>query len=275
MVRKKKVRLGLVAMTGISPETKGVRWGTERKSRRIAVDAIFIAAKKKKIDVLLFPGWTVWVKPDATHSVAAVWHEVEWMVRRCDKNKIAAIFQVSHKDEAIGAKLTSTTIAYGKSEPIHVYVQQLFTRSGDARPLAVEALVKLLYTDENRRVTLKGIDIALVICGENNLLTVPNKGRAYLRGKPNDSMQWRDYDVLFNLAHTRMGEQGKLVNRFKVLSSKNKQHCLHCTNATDGDAIGKAHLYGYCHGRKEIDDKSIKAATWADDKTWCIYPIEV
>lgn len=281
--------VGLVAMTGRAP-TNGVSLAKERELKRKQIEAIFRAAAQRQppLSLLLFPGWTSWCEQNTETFVeydyqSALWREAEWIMKLTRENHLACVFQVSTGQQGHGLNLS---MFYDPDDAApHMLVDQLFTTSKevDDHPIMADTLKKLLSKGGNRRIQIAGLDIAVMICGENNLVYAPSKKKrpASLRCKKPDDYSWCDYDIMFNPAHDKMGNAGKLVKRFKILSSSRggprEQYCLHCTNATSSP--WKAHLYGFRNGRPVITENSLNdpnRTIWDNDnKKWCISVFEV
>ena len=114
--------------------------------------------------------------------------------------------------------------------PLELYQQ--FPDSKRATPDAVWNLLTQCdrKAKDGRVVCIGGIAIGLLICGENNILANKQKeeNRAYVRHFPAANL-FQGVRVLFNGAHTSMGEWGKIERRFEFLSSE-KRWLLYATN---------------------------------------------
>ena len=277
------MKLGLVGMTGKKPG-KGVSLDLERQEKHEQIEDIFSAAAEATMDLLLFPGWTSWVPQDRVSQTKAIWGEVEWFHRRCIDHKIAAIFQVSHHSKLCDDSLI---VAIDPTNAVpHVFVQQLFSEGGNAKKIAVDAQLRLIHSGQNRRLVVgkQKLDVALVICGEINFMT--NRGNSddvYVRHNDGVEPTWKDYDLLFNPAHTVMGNLGKLKPRWEWLSKGHPERlCLYTTNARPETGSWKEHIFGFRNGAEIItkDDFKKGSPTLCDcddpnDSWWVVIPVEV
>lgn len=273
------MKIGLVGLTGKAPG-KGVNLDYERDRKHEQIDEVFAEAVDKEIELLLFPGWTSWVPQDRASWMRAMWSEVEWLANRCIKNEVAALYQISHHNKPYDDSLF---VAVDPPNLVpHVFVNQLFSTGYNAKDIASEALVRLIQPGQNRRVKIGKVNIALIICGENNFIRVPEKkgklGPKTLKERSKLDDGWRSYDLLFNPAHTKMGKRKKILDkRFAYLSSGKKgQVALHCTNADSVGDLGWWHFYGYKDGEPFLDANSLidpKRTQWAEDRSWCILTV--
>lgn len=141
----------------------------------------------------------------------------------------------------------------GKPLPLRIY--QSFATSADAnnQPELVEELIKQCGKDGERTIHLCGIKMGLLICGEINVLSneqgnIKDRNRPYIRFHRSDTgvQLFAHLRLVFNGAHTKMGEWSKLDRRFRFLSS-GKRWALYATN-NDKTAWGTSTLRAYYNG---------------------------
>jgi hypothetical protein len=138
----------------------------------------------------------------------------------------------------------------GKKLPLEVYQQ--FSTGKNATPEAVKGLVKECNPSGERAIDIAGLTVGLLICGENNVLT--NKRSDHNRGVRVRHSRARDLfrgvRLIFNGAHTKMGNWGKLEWRFRFLS-KHKRWFFYATNNNDKrEKWGKSTLCVYYNRRR-------------------------
>jgi hypothetical protein len=102
----------------------------------------------------------------------------------------------------------------------------------------LDALEREEGEEGERRFVLGGVRVGVLLCGENNILTNPNRGPAAQR-YPDMGWPW-SYDVLLNPSHTRMGNWNLLGPRFEYFSQGGRT-AIYCTNnGNDAHWPGKA-----------------------------------
>jgi hypothetical protein len=120
------------------------------------------------------------------------------------------------------------------SEPIY----QRFATSSDASEEAVRELLEECRPGGGRTLHLSGVDVGVLVCGENNVLyneqTVGN--RVSVRHGLAESL-FDHVPVILNGAHTVMGNWGKLERRFEFLS-RGGRFVFYVTN-NDSSAWGR------------------------------------
>ena len=138
--------------------------------------------------------------------------------------------------------------ASGKRLPLKIY--QEFATSKEAEPALVNRLVDECRLEGKRAIDMDGITVGLLICGENNVLVNEqrNHNRAHVRFRPKTFDLFRGVPVIFNGAHTTMGEWGKLQRRFEFLS-KGKRWAFYATNSNK-KTWGRSTLQAYYDGRR-------------------------
>lgn len=106
-----------------------------------------------------------------------------------------------------------------------------------------------------------GIGIGILSCGENNILKNSQKHqnkKVYVRYHENEQISlWKKSSIhmIFNGAHTIMGNWGKLDYRFKQLSEIYGLY-LYSTNNTSS-SWGKSALRIYSKGKLIADSSSV------------------
>ncbi|MGA7730659.1 MAG: hypothetical protein WCD37_05240 [Chloroflexia bacterium] len=131
---------------------------------------------------------------------------------------------------AILAELESPTTLYIPNQPKKPLLKQLFVDGDEANrdPGSVRGVMEALELEgSDRRIDLNGVRMAVLLCGENNILTNPHRGAAAPRYA---DLAWpRSYDVLLNPSHTRMGNWNLLGSRFEYFSQGGRT-AIYCTN---------------------------------------------
>ncbi len=113
------------------------------------------------------------------------------------------------------------------------------SREADRNPGLVQALVAAAERGGERRLRLGGHDVGLLACGENNVLRNA-QSRDNAVGVRHDAADrlFPGAKVVFNGAHTEMGNLGKLWKRFEWLSAdppgEKPRLALFATNNTKG-----------------------------------------
>jgi hypothetical protein len=153
-------------------------------------------------------------------------------------NEIRRIARAAHvpilfECEIQGRAAYMAVPAKGRQLPLKIY--QLFIDSNQANrePGRVEELIGQCKKDGKRTIHISGITLGLLVCGENNVLAnkqgdTSQVNRAYVRGHDGSNL-FRHLRLIFNGAHTKMGEFGKLKRRFEFLSS-GRRWALYATN---------------------------------------------
>jgi hypothetical protein len=113
------------------------------------------------------------------------------------------------------------------------------SRDADGDPGVVHRLVEAGLPGGERRVLLRGHDVGLIACGENNVLRNAQKqGNAVTVRHGVADQLFPGAGVVFNGAHTEMGNLGKIWKRFEWLSADPPgdapRLCLFATNNTKG-----------------------------------------
>lgn len=136
-------------------------------------------------------------------------------------NRIAKKFNVhlfAEKGEYRGGLVNKGTMLFSPdSRPVNVTGGQLLFTSASERE--DYARLVAMINDGSRSVEAAGRKITLLLCGENNLVEI--------RGRKPFSAGWRYPElgvkkpggILFNPIHSRMGNGGKLEERFRFLTS--------------------------------------------------------
>ena len=151
--------------------------------------------------------------------------------------------------------------AYRAFEPgkgmLPVEIRQVFATSKAANKQKVKDLVKDCNPGGKRTIVVGGLPIGLLVCGENNILANrQSKGNeAYIRHNLKGAL-FPHLKVVFNGAHTPMGNWGKLERRFEYLS-RDRRWVFYATN-TDRTSWGRRVLRAYYNGRLIADSEAVK-----------------
>lgn len=159
-------------------------------------------------------------------------------------HKVAVLFEAS-----MGSRGAYKAFEPGKEMlPVEIYQRFADSKQANADPAMVVALVEDCGPDRERTINLAGLRLGLLVCGENNVLTneQDNGNRALVRHQP-DSHLFEHVRVVFNGAHTNMGNWGKLDRRFRYLS-RERRWAFYATNCGN-EAWGRSTVRGYYNGR--------------------------
>lgn len=146
---------------------------------------------------------------------------------------------------------------------------QVFAGSQEANAKKNQHLVQDLFSacqkDGSRILTVGGVKLGLLICGENNILynKQSDGNRVSVRHHPGSDI-FDDVRVVLNGSHTVMGNWGKLERRFEYLS-RDKRFMFYTTNNTK--SWWTTSLRVYYDGQRLADGKGV----WKDD----LYPIKM
>lgn len=196
-----------------------LRHGTQETEHAALADALAAARIAWESELLvLLPGY------------GKFWHrDVQNVTRLAERHKAQLLFESSTEGtpKFMGFDLTST---------LHISPHtQVFATSGDANknPSKVTRLLDACEPGGGRRFYLAGLDIGLLVCGENNLLVnLQAEGNrcAGVRAHPGRNL-FTDAAIIHNGAHTIMGNWSKLNARFEWLSKEGRL----VTYATNND----------------------------------------
>lgn len=169
----------------------------------------------------------------------------------CDA-RVPILFQSETSPKAYVAVSSS-----GERLPLEIY--QTFATSKDTgrKPQLVHELVKQCAKGGERTIYIGGLALGLLICGENNLLAnkQSRRNRGYIRFNAALNVFER-LRLIFNGAHTKMGNWGKLERRFEFLSA-GKRWALYATN-NDRKEWGASTLRAYYNGSRIATSEAIE-----------------
>jgi hypothetical protein len=160
--------------------------------------------------------------------------------------KLHILFETETKESAPHGVYTAVSHT-GKLLPLKLY--QRFWNCKNATPERVQILINECNSTGMRVVHLGAFTLGLLICGENNVIAnrQADDNRAYVRHDLASKL-FRGVRLIFNGAHDKMGEWGKLERRFEFLS-KRKRWLFYATN-NRGKNWGKSTLRIYYDGCK-------------------------
>ncbi|WP_152629472.1 hypothetical protein [Haliangium ochraceum] len=168
--------------------------------------------------------------------------EVDAVARQ---HRVAALFEASNSDGR-GAYRAFSPVA--GALPVEIYQRFATSEQANADPAMVAELVKDCGPYGERTVYLDGMPIGLFVCGEINILTnVQTQGNvAHVRHDPTARVFGHNVPIVFNGAHTTMGNWGKLERRFHLLSQGGRWafHVTNCDNANWGRSTVRAYYDG-------------------------------
>ncbi len=147
-------------------------------------------------------------------------------------------------------------------------ISQSIQFSKEATPEIVQALLNRCEQNGERSISLAGLSIGLLICGENNILSneQANENKVSIRHGLAKQL-FGHVQIVFNGAHTVMGNWGKLERRFEFLSGRSRI-ALYATNNTKSSWGSSVRIY---QGGKKIADgnrsDSLRTHLFADERS--------
>jgi hypothetical protein len=213
----------------------GFRIRGNRKLVRSLSEAVGKAFNRADVHkLLLLPG----------HRKKKYWPTADEIAGVAKAEKLPILFETME-----GASKPFYTAVSRTGKRLRLEVYQRFSTCKEAKPVAVKELVDECNPRGMRVVHIGDFTLGLLICGENNVLA--NKqddyNRAYVRHGPFSNL-FPGIRLIFNGAHTKMGEWGKLERRFEFLSA-NKRWFFYATN-NDQKTWGSSTLRIYYDGCK-------------------------
>ena len=178
--------------------------------------------------IVLLPGWAPkWPVGD------------DVVVGVCRKHGASVLFE-----RCLGN--TGTWTAFdGSGAPLGVEVNQVLSDSGqaDREPATVGALLRECAPGGSRTLRLEGADVGLLCCGENNVLKCAQArgNEVSVRHHPKASI-FDHVPVVFNGAHSNMGNWNKLKKRFEYLS-RDRRLAIFLTNNSRSSWRASARVY--------------------------------
>lgn len=184
---------------------------------------------------------------------------------------------------SILAEVNGITSLFRQNEPPRQFPEQQFAFSSRDRehpdeqhvtPCKARKVIELL-NNRNRVFNLAGKRIAVLLCGENNILR--NVKAEHDAARPRyDDIDWpfKVYNVLVNPAHTSMGYWRFLHKRFAYFS-RGGRTVIHCTNNTH-NAWGTS-LCVYQNGEKCVMGDLENTRGWRSHPqgNWRMVTVEV
>jgi hypothetical protein len=185
----------------------------------------------------------------ALHAGVAYGPEA-WPADANEVRKAAAAHQVTALFEAKQGAEIRAYMAFDPREgmlPIEIYQRFVNSSQANADPDMVTDLVEDCAPGRERTLNLAGLRLGLLVCGENNVLAneQSNGNRALVRHQPDASL-FKGVRVVFNGAHSTMGNWGKINERFKYLSSQ-RRWAFYATNCGKA-GWGRSTVRGYYNG---------------------------
>ncbi len=225
---------GPVEIAVVSPRSG--RFAPTIRSLRAFVSGLFTAQGQR---LLLLPG-----------------AQAPWPGDQAAVMRVAAEFDAG----ALFETASGVWVASTSTGPIlSTAIRQTFGTSAEANadPGLVDALLAACAPGGERTVPLVGIGVGLLACGENNVLrnAQADGNRVSVRHHPGASLLMH-VPVVFNGAHTNMGNWGKLNRRFQFLS-KRARLCLYATNNGADVASWRSSLGAWYDGKKVADGEGV------------------
>jgi hypothetical protein len=226
-----------------------LRWGSRRDEDR-ALTGAFAAARGDHEGPLLvlLPG------------VGEHWSRgTDRIITAAKKHRVHVVFQAFSSDKRC------CTYTFSPDGDLNEWVDgQLFGSSADVNrdTRRIDQLLAECGPGGQRTARLVGLDIGLLVCGENNVLVneQANKNRcAGIRHYPGRGLL-EHVDLILNGAHSIMGNWGKLNERFTWLSSGGRT-VVYTTN-NDKKAWGSA-IRVFHDGQRIADGVKVEAGSIA------------
>jgi hypothetical protein len=237
-----------------------------RVARKAQLSTILEAVNTLSITHLLLPGWTfVYSAAEIQRGLPS--YDIEWLGKTFKSISIVGQFsrwgELSLEDPETSNELGYRAWDRGRLLD-QVIVQQFTTSESVKEPNQWYCKVLRDFRDGQRTFKLNGLRVAVLSCGEINLLKniqgdTMCLNRVAMRhivdGTTLSDVQTMPYDVLFHPAHTQMGNLGKMKMRWSALS-----HGSHCRMALFTTNVVKAPLskrvsYAFCNGREMGTDR--------------------
>lgn len=198
-----------------------------------------------------FPGKRLALLPGVQEYGKRRWPSCSLVSEVLDEHNASGLFEAF--DES-GHKAYRAHDA--KKGLVDVALIQSFTTSKNAIRETVETLVDQSQQGGQRTVNVGGIPVGLLICGENNVLAnrQSEDNKVHMRHKVPGTL-FGHVPIIFNGAHTTMGNWGKLEKRFQHLSTK-KRLCFYATNC-ENEGWGRSSLRAYYNGKLIADSQRV------------------
>jgi hypothetical protein len=256
-------------------------YASDFNARRLAeMKEIKEHAGKNKVTHLLFPGKTL-----------AITYRI-WEDGSIDQTlkEIARIFQNSslileamYTDSEklqYNPPVDTGIVCYEKGKEVGERVQQVFATSNGQPAYYKKILYKRFWAENvwgHRIRQIDGIRFLIWVCGEINFLKSTNHGKQ----KPVPQVNFDDniqkqleslpFDVLFNPAHTPMGESHIVKHKLKYLSKLGKA-AIHTTNLPKFQKGTDSSMYCYIDGNEFNYSKKSK---WSQEASWVMETVKI
>lgn len=256
-------RLGVVSFRlGMIPVRDLAR---VRKSRRRDLEEVICCAERSGATTLLFPGWTfAYTAREAAQGLPRL--DMRWLADRTSSCSAIADFGIPSAMDEYGGRIPPKNAgvglaAFDAGKLVGPLIRQQITtwRSvKEANPAYCGLLDEVL--SGRRTVQVGGVRVLVLSCGEINILRnyqgdPAERNRVALRhgvdGATLASIQDVGYDVLFHAAHTKMGNLGKLKQRWIALSrprGRNTSRVVVYTTNRVGSGSGSSDTYIFRNG---------------------------
>lgn len=233
-------------------------------------------AKQHGSNLLITPGWSLgcvfYFDRGKRKATSAIVYDNQSKLTA--KSKLQDIS--NEHNIAIIAEVVDTYL-FQPAQPISRSFMQRFADNGDDLEEYGEFAKE--WNSGQRYAIVHGKTIGLMLCGENNYIynQQSDGNRPSLRYP---ELGWRDdYDILINPTHQRMGNWGKLHQRFAWLS-QNKRTVVHTANdTTNGGVPTKSTICVYHNGQRVVmgDFKDYPKDLWFVNKRdgWAIVTVDV
>lgn len=198
-----------------------------RKKRREQLSQIIDFAHDNKVSHILLPGWTfVYARDENLNQILRA--DLEWLTKEAKELSIIGETRLDKEDKELNSRLGKDelgTFFIEKGKLLPKRMLQGFWESKQVKQRTDDyAKVANGIFNRERTVEIDGIRFLLIVCGENNLLTNEQKNankvklRHEIDGQNLENLNNLNHDIVFNPAHTQMGNLGKMKRRWEALS---------------------------------------------------------
>lgn len=179
-------------------------------------EAAMFAANHHQSNLLVLPGYIPGTREGKKEIIQKI----------VDEAKISILAELA----GMPKKGNNTYYFSPSADPEGPFIQQFKSGKTSNKKLVEKILDEF---EQTRVVEANGKNIAVLLCGENNILQ--NSQRTNTGPKPrgtDKSWPFSAYDILVNPSHTIMGQWNLLHERFSYFSGGQKT-LLYCTNNTN------------------------------------------
>lgn len=252
-----------------------------REERRNELQALFRAAGELEPTHLFLPGWTFVYTPQERQQGEPD-RDIAWLAEATRRFCFMGELTQRGKRRGPGFQrppegLGVIAIEHGRVLPLRI--RQWFATTGEIRDRneRYQGLEADVFGGEHI-VVLGGIRFFILVCGESNFMRNSQRRgnevvslRQEVDGRRLADMLALDYQVAFNPAHTEMGNDGKMRQRWALLSHPQQQDerrfCFFTTNTDTARC-----MYAFSNG----DEVTLRAKrNWPAGQTWLLDTVDI